>query len=103
MYIHTHTLLIHAYKSFHRAVLIPDNILYYFQIQIYLYSQLATEFCMQPLGGTGLDLRDIMTVSYLVHSLKEHYSLVDTNTGNEEIRQYVLLIIKQFTTRVRAY
>ena len=58
---------------------------------------------MQPLGSTGLDLRDILTVSYLMHSLKEHYSLVDTNAGNEEIRQYILLIVKQFTTRVRVY
>ena len=54
---------------------------------------------MQSLGSTRLDLREIITVSYLMYILKEHYSLMD-NPRNSDIRQYILLIVKQFTTRV---
>lgn len=57
---------------------------------------------MQPLGSTDLDLREIITVSYLMYVLKEHYSLVDGDS-NIEIRQYILLIVKQFMTRVSVY
>ena len=55
---------------------------------------------MSSLGSTQLDLREIATVSYLMYVLREHYSLV-TNKDSQEIRPYLLLIVKQFTTRVR--
>ena len=69
------------------------------QVQIYLYSQLATEFCMQRLGNTSLDLRDVIGVSYLMYVLKEYYSL-EVDQRHEEIRPYLILIVKQFVTKV---
>ena len=69
------------------------------QVQIYLYSQLATEFCMQRLGKTSLDLRDVIGVSYLMYVLKEYYSL-KVDQRHEEIRPYLILIVKQCVTKV---
>ena len=80
--------------------------IYFLQVQIFLYSHLATEFSIKPLGGSGLLLRDIIAVPQLLFILKEHYSLVAVEgedhllTTREQVRPYLLLIIKEFITKV---
>ena len=70
------------------------------QVQIQLYSQVAAEFCLHKLGSTPLDLRTLIGVPFLMFVLKEHYS-VTQKPHNSTIRPYILLIVKQFVSRVR--
>ena len=75
-------------------------------MQIQLYSHLAAEFCVGPLGTSGLMLRDVGGVEHLLFSLREYYSLVPAAAGEEgrkkmaEVRSYILLVVKQFVTAV---
>ena len=77
-------------------------------MQIQLYSHLAAEFCVGPLGTSGLMLRDVGGVEYLLFSLREYYSLVPAGEGEgeegrkkmAEVRSYILLVVKQFVTAV---
>ena len=69
------------------------------QVQIHLYSQLATEFSMKPLGNTGLNLQELVGVPQLIFILQEYYSLT-ASEGHPEVRPYLLLIVKEFVTKV---
>ena len=56
---------------------------------------------MRPLGMSGLDLRECVGVSQLLFILREYYGL--TGEGAEvhaEVRPYLLLIVKEFVTKV---
>ena len=55
---------------------------------------------MSRLGTTSLDLRDIIGVSQLMFILKEHYSLTDGKKTHRDIRPYLILMVKQFVTKV---
>jgi hypothetical protein len=58
------------------------------------------------LGKTGLALHELVGVSQLLFILKEHYSLVggagERGDGEDrsKVRAYLLLIIKEFITKV---
>ena len=65
-----------------------------------MYSHLAAEFCGGPLGTSGLVLRDMAGVEQLLLSLREHYSVVGEREKMEEVRSYVLLVVKKFITMV---
>ena len=67
---------------------------------MHLYSHLAAEFCTGALGTSGLVLRDMVGVEQLLLSLREHYSVVGEKKKMEEIRSYVLLVVKKFITMV---
>ena len=72
--------------------------MYYYQVQIHLYSHLAAEFCSGSLGSSDVCLRDMAAVEQLLLSLREHYG--SSGEGREEVRSYILLVIKQFITTV---
>lgn len=57
---------------------------------------------MQRLGTTSIDLRDVIGVSQLMFILKEYYGLAskEEKRANGDIRPYILLMIKQFVTKV---
>ena len=55
---------------------------------------------MSKLGTTSLDLRDIIGVNQLMFILKEHYTLTNGKKTNRDIRPYLILMIKQFVTKV---
>ena len=64
---------------------------------------------MKPLGSSGLVPVDMAGVEQLLFSLREHYSTVGEERGEEgrsrrakmeEVRSYLLLVIKQFVTKV---
>lgn len=55
---------------------------------------------MQKLGTTSLDLRVVIGVSQLMFILKEHYSLSTGQSYHQDIRPYLILMVKQFVTRV---
>ena len=68
-----------------------------------MYTQLAAEFCVGPLGTSGLVLRDLAGVEQLLFSLREYYSILGGRERETmvEVRSYLLLIVKQFITTVR--
>ena len=73
------------------------------QVQTSLYSQLATEFSVKPLGKTGVHLREFVGVAQLMFILREYYSLTGDGESVEKcskVRPYLLLIVKQFVTKV---
>lgn len=72
------------------------------QVQIQLFSHLAAECCVGPLGTSGLVLRDMAGVEQLLFSLREHYSVVGEKEKGKvkEVRSYLLLVLKQFITTV---
>lgn len=73
------------------------------QVQTSLYSQLAAEFSTKPLGNTGVYLRELVGVAQLLFILREYYSLTgdaESVQKHSEVRPYLLLIIKQFVTKV---
>ena len=70
-----------------------------------LYSRLATEFSIEPLGGSDLYLRSLVDTSYILFFLREFYSLEEEveeeNVAMHEcVRPYLLLIIKEYLTKV---
>ena len=71
------------------------------QVQLQLYSQVATEFSMHPLGTSGLDLREFVGVSQLLFILREYYGLTEEGAEvHAKVRPYLLLIVKNFVTKV---
>ena len=73
------------------------------QVQLHLYSKIAAEFGIKPLGSTGLDLRVCVGVSRIVFILREYYSVAVELTSakkNSKIRPYLLLLAKEFATKV---
>ena len=74
------------------------------QVQTSLYSQLATELSTKPLGIKGVYLRELVGVAQLLFILREYYSLTgdaESILKHSEVRPYLLLIIKQFVTKVQ--
>ena len=49
---------------------------------------------------SGLVLRDMAGVEQLLLSLREHYSVMGEREKMEEVRSYVLLVVKKFITMV---
>lgn len=71
-----------------------------------LYSRLATEFSIEPLGSTGLYLRSLVDTDQILFIIREYYDLV----GEEEkvemhrcVRPYLLLILKAYLTKASTY
>lgn len=64
------------------------------QVQTYLYSQIATEMGSRVLGRSGLVLPDLVGVSTLMDTLREHYS------GVTAVRPYIILLVKEFLLAV---
>ncbi len=81
------------------------------QVQIQLYSRLATEFSLKTAGSSGIDLREHVGVGQLFFILREYYSItgeggVVGSLGEEavsgairEIRRYILLVVKNLVVR----
>lgn len=74
------------------------------QVQVQLYSRLATEFSIEPIEGTrGMYLRDLVDSDQLLFILREYYNL-EGGEGEElhkYLRPYLLLILKAYFTKVR--
>lgn len=77
------------------------------QVQVQLYSQLATDFSIEPIPGTGgMYLRDLVDTDQLLFFVREYYTL-EGGKGEEreelhkDLRPYLLLILKAYFTKVR--
>ena len=72
-----------------------------------LYSRLATEFSIEPLGSTGIFLRDLVGINQLLFIIREYYDLVGEEEEKLEmhrcVRPYLLLIIKTYLTKAREH
>lgn len=66
-----------------------------------LYSRLATEFSIEPIGDTGLYLRDLVGTGQLLFIIREFYNLEGGMEEENHIRPYLLLVIKAYLTKVR--
>lgn len=77
------------------------------QVQVQLYSRLATDFSIEPIPGTGgMYLRDLVDTDQLLFVIREYYDL-EGEKGEEEreelhkdLRPYLLLILKAYFTKV---
>jgi len=80
------------------------------QVQLLLYTHIALHYGMEPHSDSGWDLRELITVQQIVYIIRKYYNYledVDTDKTHvelcSEIRPYLILIIKQFVTRVSMY
>lgn len=90
-------------REWHHSKVVYYTMICYSQVQTSLYSQLAAEFSTKPLGTTGVHLRELVGVAQLLFILREYYSLTgdaESVQKHSEVRPYLLLIIKQFVTKV---
>jgi len=71
---------------------------------VQLYSRLATEFSVEPLGHSGLYLSTLADTGHILFFLREFYSLEgECEEGVAMrgcVRPYLLLIIKTYLTKV---
>ena len=66
-----------------------------------LYSRIATEFSIEPLGGTGLYLRSLVNTDQILFILREYYGLEGEDVEMCRcVRPYLLLIIQAYLTKV---
>ena len=89
------------------------------QVQVQLYSRVATEFSIKAIGNTGVHLREHVDTDRLFFIIREFYDLAAapapavTPGGDTEqceggvrgtrahVRPYLLLILKAYFTEVR--
>lgn len=67
-----------------------------------LYSRLATELGIEPIGTTGVYLRDLVDTDQLLFIIREYYNLEgEQSKVHKQVRPYLLLIMKAYLTKVR--
>ena len=90
-----------------------------FQVQVQLYSRVATEFSIEGIGRTGIHLRELVDADRLLFIIREYYDVSagptpyptpddeDSQQEKEEretrahVRPYLLLILKAYFTKVK--